>query len=248
MVTLLGVDFSPMTQKEYKNELRRRLSGASPSLVVTPNPEMLVASERDPSLKDVLNHADMRLVDGFGIVFVSQFFGGGLTRFTGVDALEFLCMEAAQRNFRVLLAGGLVDGDAKLAANNLQKKYPSLKIDGVSPGKIVLADRGWQGDAELKKTIENFEPHVLAVALGHGKQELWLSDHLKQFPSVRIGMGVGGAIEFLAGRQMRAPKFIRSLGLEWLYRLIRQPRRIKRILTAVLVFPVLVFWGLFGHN
>ena len=248
MVSILGVDFSPKTQQEYKEELRRRLNGASSSLVVTPNPEMLVASEHDPSLKDVLNHADMRLVDGFGIVFASQFFGGGLARFAGVDALDFLCEVASQKNMRVLLAGGLVDGDAESAADNIRSKYAGLKIQGTSPGMITLTDQGWRGDTELKNVIEHFEPHILAIALGHGKQELWLSDHLKQFPSIRIGIGVGGAIEFLAGRQIRAPRFVRKLGLEWLYRLIKQPRRIKRILTAVLVFPILVFWNHFRHN
>lgn len=254
-VSLLGVGMECKTRSEYRTELSRLAQGGWQALVVTPNPEMLVASERFPSLKDILNAADMRLVDGFGLVLASGF---RLSRFPGVDALAFLCEEASRHGLKVLLAGGMHEGDAQKAASRLRRycdertsngaKGTRGIIVGCSPGVIALTELRWVGDEGLKKAIERERPDVLALALGHGKQEKWLADHLKQFPFVKLGIGIGGALEFYAGRQKRAPALLRRSGLEWLYRLLQEPRRLKRIFTAVIVFPYLVFLEKIKHT
>jgi len=267
-IELLGVLFEKKNRADYERDLVNLLEHGDCALVVTPNPEMLVDSEDDPSFKDVLNRAQLRIIDGFGIVLMSQFFGGGLVRFPGVDMLKFLVAQASIRDLRVLIAGGMNEGDAERASQKLlaichpepaegssksKDSSTSLRmtksnIESFTPGKIKLTDHGWEGDEELKKKIEEYQPHIIALGLGHGKQELWLNDNLKQFSSVRLGIGIGGAIEFYAGRQIRAPKLFRDLGLEWLYRVVREPIRLKRILTAVVVFPILLLKANFSKT
>lgn len=245
---MFGVNLESFSPAEYKKRLVELLESGS-HLIVTPNPEMLVESERDPSLKDVLNAASLRIVDGFGVVLISGF---RLQRWPGVDVLKFLAWEANRRGLKMLIAGGLHEEDAKKAAAHLRRYCDERTsngakgirgiIVGCSPGVIGLTELGWMGDEGLKEAIERERPDVLALAFGHGKQEKWLADHLWQFPFVKLGIGIGGALEFYAGRQKRAPALLRRAGLEWLYRLLQEPRRLKRIFTATLVFPwMLVF-------
>jgi len=237
-IDLLGVSFERKTIAEYKEELVRTLESHEQALVVTPNPEMLVAGQRHPQLRQVLNQAHLRVVDGFGIVLLSRF---RLTRWPGVDVLKFLAWETKHKHLKLLIAGGRHAGDATLASEQLTGV-------GYTPGRIELTSNGWVGDEGLKACIEREKPDILVLGLGHGKQEQWLADHLKLFPFVKLGIGVGGAIEFFAGRQVRAPHLLRYAGLEWLYRLIREPRRILRIFTAVIIFPALVFWKKITHT
>lgn len=237
----LGVPLECHSVSSYQQELRQLLDGAGADLVVTPNPEMLVASERDPSLKDVLSSASLRVVDGFGLVLLSGF---RLQRFPGTDAFSFVTKEALQRGLRVMVVGGAHMGDALKAAQRVGGEH----VLGFTPSEIRLTEHGWVGDETLVEAIQAFDPEVLFLGLGHGKQEKWLADHLLLAPSLRLCMGVGGAIEFFAGRQIRAPRVFRRFGIEWVYRLIREPRRIGRIFTAVVVFPCLVFWSKIKHN
>ncbi len=258
-VDLLGVSFQRKTTPEYKRDLAELIGADTQTIVVTPNPEMLVAGRSNAHLRHALNQASLRIVDGVGLVIMS---GVRLHRWPGVDVLAFLAWETNRRGLKMLLAGGMHEGDAQLAADALKIKYPvssiqylvssiqhpASRIKGFSPGRIELTAGGWVGDQMLKEAIERERPDVLALALGHGKQELWLADHLKNFPFMKLAIGVGGALEFYAGRQRRAPMILRQAGLEWLYRLVREPRRLKRILTAVVIFPILVALDKIKHT
>lgn len=231
-ISILGVAFERQTRPSYKEVLVRLLAEEGTSLVVTPNPEMLVAAVWNKRLRQVLNEAALRVVDGVGVVFASFW---RLSRYPGVDVLSFLLWEAKRTKRRILIVGGLQPGNAA----ELAQRYGG---EGFSPGRVTWRNtEGWQGDQEMIQEIERVKPELLVVALGHEKQELWLADHLPAFPYVRLAIGVGGAVEFLVGKQHRAPFFLQALGFEWLYRLVREPKRILRIFTAVFVFPVLVF-------
>ena len=111
----------------------------------------------------------------------------------------------------------------------------SLRIAGTFSGSPRDEDA-----EEIIGKIREAKPHLLLAAFGAPEQDLWISEHLKKLPSVRVAMGVGGTFDFLAGKRRRAPKWMRSIGLEWFYRLLREPKRIKRIFNAVVVFPMLV--------
>ena len=183
-VDLLGVLFEGKTIPEYKKDLAEFLRTSTTSLVVTPNPEMLVAGVFNSRLRKILNQASLRLVDGVGVVVMS---GWRLRRWPGVDALAFLAWETNRRGMKMLLAGGSHEGDAQKAASALRRIRAERTlcdaegVIGFSPGRLELTKTGWVGDEALKETIEREKPDVLALALGHGKQELWLLGHLQEF-------------------------------------------------------------------
>ena len=185
-------------------------------------------------------------------------------RSTGVDTLELICRIASEEGKRVLFFGG-ADDVAEKAAEQMRKRYPGLIIKGLNPGSIEMVfppttpqpllgeegrhdagetrRRGASLSADVLDEIRAFAPDVLAVALGQKKQEHIICSCLKDLPSVKIAIGVGGALDYLSGSVPRAPKWMRHIGLEWLYRLIQQPQRIGRIFNAVIVFPFTVIWA-----
>ncbi len=184
--------------------------------VVTPNPEILVIADKDPRYKTVLNNAKLALPDGIGVMIAGKILGRPLKeRIHGVDLVENLCREVSNWPITVgfLGAGPRV---AEQAAECLQKRYSKLSVGLVAK--------------EWSKGLEDKKIDILFVAFGSPKQEMWIADNLKTLP-VKVVIGVGGAFDFISGNVVRAPRFIRSLGLEWLFRLIIQPWRIKRQLS-----------------
>ena len=139
----------------------------------------------------------------------------------------------------MFLLGG-IEGVADATAAVLKKYFPMLKVVGAESGGVASTDGGQTDDGHLIARINHAQPLLLFVAFGHPKQEKWIFKHLDQLPSVKVAIGVGGSFDFISGNVSRAPEVLRSLGLEWLYRLIKEPWRWKRIYTAVVVFPFLV--------
>lgn len=181
-------------------------------------------------------------------------------RVTGIDLMLKLCEMAAENNWKVYLMGG-VGETARLTSEKLRMRFPGLIVDGeegieweVQSSKCKVQKichpepvegcqscmlRQAQHDRLISR-IKQFHPHLLFVALGQPRQELWIDDHLKEMPSVRVAMGVGGAFDFLSGKVPRAPLIMRQMGLEWLWRLIVQPWRFRRIFSATVRFMWLV--------
>ncbi|OIO20256.1 MAG: hypothetical protein CO029_04910 [Candidatus Magasanikbacteria bacterium CG_4_9_14_0_2_um_filter_41_10] len=246
MQKMLGVRIDPLTKKEVLSRAKKWLFGYQLYSIYTPNPEMLVEAQKNSAFKDILNRGDMNVCDGFGIHLMS---GGEYTRFPGVDLMSALCEIAEEKGKSIYLLGG-VEGVAEGAKKFLMNKFPALNIKGVQSGpnlsmtlfgdevicKITSDDHD-----EVLADIAMAKPDILFVAFGHVKQEWWIDTFKLELPGVKIVMGVGGTFDFLAGVVPRAPKMFKSLGLEWLWRLIQQPKRFKRIFTAVIVFPFLVF-------
>lgn len=238
-VELFDVRLDNLSASELKTKLQEFLASGETHLVVTPNPEMLLAAERDSSFKQILKNADLKIPDGFGLVLAARFlFGAKLNRWPGVEVMDLLCQIASEprplsdkgrdkRGASVFLLGA-APGVAEQAGERLKRLFPKLKIAGVLS----------EPDLEI---IDQAKPAVLLAAFGHGKQEKWLAENLPKLPSVRIGLGVGGSFDFISGRVKRAPRLLRRLGLEWLWRLLLQPRRWRRIARAVFVFPYLVW-------
>ncbi len=130
---------------------------------------------------------------------------------------------------------GAKEGVAEIVQEKLEKKYPGLKIVGTYAGSPSEKDF-----PAIREHIRSATPSVLFVAYGQKQQELWIANHIKEFPSVKVAMGVGGAFDFIAGTRLRAPKILRAAGLEWLCRLAQEPKRIRRICNAVLKFPFVI--------
>lgn len=234
---ILGTTISALTRDDALAQCANFLLGDGQHIIVTPNPEMLVDAHSDLEFRDILNRADLALPDGIGLVLMARIFGVQIPeRIAGSDFLADLCALAERESKSVYLMGA-PPGVAASAGRVLQKLSPRLRIAGTDSGFTLPAAE--QNIHSAITRIQNVQPDILFVALGHGKQEKWIAKYLNQMPSVKIAMGVGGAFDFLAGTVRRAPRFLRAIGLEWLWRLLREPWRASRIFKAVIQFPFL---------
>lgn len=201
--------------------------------IVTLNPELLVIANNNPSYKNVLNNAKIASVDGVGVLIAAKFLGLKVgNRLTGVDMVENLCSQVSKKPITVGFLGGRA-GVAESVAECLQKKYPGLNV--------VLVESGNPDDKTIdviKEKINKKNIDILFVAFGSPKQEFWIAKNLDKLP-VSVAVGVGGAFDFISGRVKRAPELFRKLGLEWFFRLLIQPWRIKRQLSLI-IFVFLV--------
>lgn len=248
--SIFGVRIDVREKKETLNRIQQFLCESYSHAVYTPNPEMLVDAYKSQEFKHILNGSDINICDGFGITFVSACSKKipKIPRYPGSDAMIDICRLAMDMGKSVYLLGTGNMKTLQKAKEQLQKQFPSLRIVGVHPGTYIskradgLCSISEDENEKIIDDIIDAAPDLLFVAFGHGKQEWWIHTYRKQLPSVQLAMGVGGSIDFIAGRAVRAPKLLRALGVEWLWRLLLQPWRIKRIVTAVLLFPYLFFF------
>jgi N-acetylglucosaminyldiphosphoundecaprenol N-acetyl-beta-D-mannosaminyltransferase len=193
--------------------------------VVTLNPEMVMAARADPAFAAVVEAADLVLPDGVGVVWAARRRGAAITRrVTGIDTLVALAGRGAERGWRIFLLGA-APGVAAAAAQALRARWPALTIVGTHAG-----DAGPDGDAATSQLVRASEAEILLVAYGAPAQEIWLARNRAAL-GVAVGMGVGGALDVLAGRVPRAPRWLRRLGLEWAWRLAHEPWRWRRMLA-----------------
>jgi len=224
---ILGVKVDDLIKEQVLQKVESFLKDGQSHYIVTANPEFLVKAQTDEVFRKILNQADLVVPDGIGLILASWFLGQPLKeRIAGVDLMEDICQKAAQKKWSVFLLGA-GQGVAEKATDNLKKKYPGLEAWSVlNSDSIEQSGIG--------------RPAIIFVALGAVKQEKWINDNLNKMSSVELAMGVGGAFDFISGRIKRAPRFFQSIGLEWLWRLFCQPRRIRRIWRSVIKFPYLV--------
>ena len=223
---ILGIEFTDSDLNSILEYIDEKLQKNEKKFyIVTPNPEILIISRKDPDCKNVLNHAEIALPDGVGVLFAGRILGERLKeRITGVDFMEMLSERLSKRPITVGFLGGR-DSVADETAECLRRKYPGLKVSFVSQ--------------DPPESLQSIKCDMLFVAFGSPKQEKWIAQNLESL-SIKAAMGVGGAFDIISGRIPRAPSFVRKLGLEWLYRLIREPWRIKRQFR-LLEFVFLVF-------
>lgn len=192
--------------------------------VTTINPELIMIAKGDSEYEKVLMSSDLAVPDGVGILWAGKIFGKKFKeRIHGVDLVEKLSEAISEKPITVGFVGGH-ENVAQLASDCLRKKYPGLKV--------AFAQREWE-DIQGKKSAD-----ILFLALGSPKQEKWIYENLPKI-DVRVAMGVGGAFDFISGNVKRAPKWMRRIGLEWLFRLIIQPWRWERQI-ALIKFVLLV--------
>ena len=244
-IVFFGVRFVRHARPDdLRLEVASMLHGRPQHMIVTPNPEMLVLAHRDPAFREVLNRADLALPDGVGIAIMSRILRPSITRMPGIDFLLDVLFPIAEQEGKSIFFLGAQEGVAERAAREIMKTFPRLRIAGVaSGGAVTLREQGGlearPDDAALLSSIADTAPDILLVAFGQRKQEFWISEHLHDLPSVRVAIGVGGSFDFLAGRIRRAPQIVRRIGLEWMWRFFLEPRRMRRIMNAVVVFPLL---------
>jgi N-acetylglucosaminyldiphosphoundecaprenol N-acetyl-beta-D-mannosaminyltransferase len=234
---IFGVRLDELASVEqFRDAATGFLDGARAYRIFTPNPEILLRARDDAAYADLLRSADLALPDGTGVAIVQALRSGrSVRRWPGVEIAAMLLRLAAERAETVAFVGGSPDVGERAAA-----RWRAL------PGLKVVIARSMAREDETVDVIRSAAPTIVLVGLGAPKQERWIERHADTFPSVRILIGVGGAFDMWAGTKRRAPRAFRTLGLEWLWRLALEPRRLPRILRATVVFPVLAMFDRAG--
>lgn len=224
-VDILGVGFDPVDLDGAASRVVRLVETGAPSLVVTANTEVVMTARHAADLAQLLAGAALVVADGVGVVWASRYLRRPLpARVPGIELAERLLVEAARRGWRVYLLGGRA-GTAEEAASRLRVRYSGLEIVGSAHGFFTPAD-----EPGVVAGIRAVRPALLFAGLGTPRQERWLARNLAAL-GVPAAMGIGGSLDVWAGRTPRAPRGMQTVGLEWLYRLAREPRRLRRQLT-----------------
>ncbi len=215
---LFGVPLSEQSREDILAQVRKYLSEPKFHRIATVNPEFLVLGEKNSGFKQSLLSADLCIADGFGIVLVGWLKGKKIIRIPGADLLDRILTLAEQSHQKI----ALVIKETGLSSHEeikevLVKKYPAIQLASEIPQAEVV--------------ICNF---------GAPEQEIFLENLRNNPGNIRLAIGVGGSFDYLTGKLKRAPKIMRLIGFEWLWRLILQPKRIKRIWNAVMLFSIKV--------
>ncbi|EKD56587.1 MAG: hypothetical protein ACD_58C00142G0002 [uncultured bacterium] len=270
-INILNTKVHDITMAETIKIVGNFISLRKPHQIVTVNPEMIVAAQSDNKFNKIINNSNLVIPDGTGLLWAASFTGQHLTeRVTGIDLVNQLANLAAKKRYSIYLLGAM-PGVAKKASEILVNKYPGLKIAGYSSDNPVInfPDKPEykfpynNRTTDIKPSIANpnlkivnkirlTKPDILLVAYGHVKQEKFIAQYSKLL-NIPVMIGVGGAFDFIVGIAIRAPRIFQKFGLnylgfEWLWRLITEPKRFKRIFTAVIVFPWLVFIDIILHK
>ena len=226
LIKILGVNIDRVNMQQAVERLRNLAADRSqPSLVVTPNSEMLAVAAEDQKLAAILNSADLATADGIGVVIASRILGKPLEeRVAGFDLISALFKELAEENINFYFLGGK-PGIVDRAAANLKAKYPDLNISGYHHGYL---DR--ESQQRVIEEINNKKIDLLLVGMGVPLQEKFLDSNLEKL-KVGAAVTVGGSFDVLAGEVNRAPLWMQKAALEWFYRLLQEPSRFGRMLS-----------------
>lgn len=231
MAIILGIKTGSLNETETEEKISNLFDSSRPVQIVTPNPEIILKSQKDEELFYILNHAEISLADGFGLKIIALLSKQKLYRQTGADLLPKLLNQANSKKSKVIIVNR-ADG---LSSKEEIEKY--LKTNYPDIDFLVL-------EVDAKETVDNkeyivinlFGPDLLICLFGAPYQEKYINHLIRSNAKFKIGVGLGGAFDFLTGKIKRAPIIMRNLGLEWLYRLLKQPKRIGRIYQATIVF------------
>jgi len=222
-INILGVQVDMVTIPEAADKIVEFLSEDKFHTVYTPNSEIIMEAYRDEAFSEVLNEADLLTADGIGVVYASKYLKKPLKeRAAGYDIARLLLQKLNYTDHKLFLFGGK-PGVAELAMENMKKDYPQLNIVGTRNGYFSEEE-----EDEIIAQINESGADILFVCLGAPRQEKWIYKH-KDKLKVKVAMGVGGSIDVFAGTVQRAPEFFCKTGLEWFYRLMKEPWRAKRM-------------------
>lgn len=219
----MDIDFLNITQRDFlKLHIEPHLHQQEKCFIVTANPEIVMRTREDASYKQIVQSADYIVPDGVGILLAAKYMKQPLQeRIAGFDVMMDLLAFAHQEKMSCYFLGAEEAVNAK-AVQEVERRFPDLKIAGHHHGFFDMNDK------QLADHIKQSNPDILFAALGFPRQEEWITTHMDDF-SKGVFIGVGGSFDVLAGEVKRAPAGWIKLNLEWLYRLLQQPFRFKRV-------------------
>lgn len=215
-----------LTMQEAIEQIDYLISKCNNAYVVTPNVDHIVRIEKDPYFREIYEHADLVLVDGKPLLWFARWFHTPIKeKLSGSDLLPRVCGLAAEKGYRLFFLGA-ASGVADAAANNIRKIYPDIQITGTYSPEL-----GFETDemevTHIDKLIQQVKPDILILALGTPKQEYYIYKNRNEL-GVPVSLCLGASLDFAAGNIKRAPRWMQNCGLEWLYRLCKEPKRLFR--------------------
>lgn len=238
-INFLNITVDNVTMKEAIEQIEILIKKKKNSYVVTPNLDHIIQLEKDKEFQNVYKNADLVLTDGKPLIWISKLLGTPIKeKISGSDLFPYICKLAANRGFSVFMLGA-ADGVAKKATDNLKVKYPDLRISGFYSPKF-----GFENDKDelenVIRVVKKSSPDILVVGLGAPKQEKFIYN-FKDTLNVPLSLGLGATIDFEAGTVKRAPKWMQKIGLEWLFRITQDPKRLmKRYFGDFIgIFPII---------
>ena len=218
----MGVGFDSLTMDEAVARARDLMAERRAAYVVTPNPEIVMLCREDAAAMQAVQNADLVLADGIGVIYGAKILGTPLrTKLPGIDFAAALMTQMGREGKSVFLLGAK-PGVADAAGEKMRERFPGLVIAGTNDGYF-------QDDDPVVEKINAVQPDLLLVCLGAPKQELFMKNHLDEL-HIKLMIGLGGSLDSFAGTVKRAPKWMIRCNLEWLYRLIKEPKRFGRML------------------
>lgn len=225
-MTILGVPVHAVTMAQTVEYVRAFMQEPRLHQIATVNPEFVMRAREDAAFRQVLAEADLCLPDGVGLLYAARYQGRQLPeRVPGSELVYHVAELAAREGWRLFLLGA-APGVAEEAADILQRHYPELVIAGTYAGSPDPAE-----NEEIVARINESQAEMLYVAYGAPRQDKWIARNREALPTVRVAIGVGGSLDFITGRAVRAPRWVQQLGLEWLHRLLHEPWRWRRMLA-----------------
>lgn len=249
-ITIMGVPVDILTKSELLdiifNETKEQKQ------IITVNPEMILAAQNDKEFMQILNKSAINTADGTGILWAANIQNNSrlISLFKlikllfkkpttplpelikGSDLLLNIAEQAAKNGTKIFLLGAQ-PGVGEKAKIELEKQFPKVQIVGTYSGSPSPYE-----EEKIKDIINDTNPDILFVAYGAPAQEKWIARNLHKMPTIKTAIGVGGTFNYISGTIKRAPLLLQNLGLEWLYRLIKEPKRWRRIWNAVVIFPL----------
>jgi N-acetylglucosaminyldiphosphoundecaprenol N-acetyl-beta-D-mannosaminyltransferase len=224
-LSILGIPVHDVTTEETLALIEQFVREKTPLQICTVNPEFIMRAQHDAEFKRILNDSALNLPDGIGVIWAARRLGHPLReRVAGSDLVGLIADRARSTGWRIFLLGA-AEGVAEQAAVILRGRYPQTNIVGAYAGSPRLEE-----EASIAARIRSSRADVLLVAYGAPQQDKWIDRNGEQ-TGVAVAIGIGGSLDFIVGTQKRAPRWLQNLGLEWLYRLIREPWRWRRQLA-----------------
>ena len=232
---LFNIYVNNLTMEECLNEIDKFINDGEYHYIVTPNVDHIVKLQHDYEFKKVYDNADLILTDGMPLIWYSRMLNEPIKeKLSGSDLFPKVCELASKKNYKVFLLGAK-EGVAKEAAQRLEKKYKGLNIVGTYSPQFGF-EENYQEIENIINIINESKPDILAVGLGAPKQEKFLYEYRKLL-KVPVSLAIGASIDFEAGNIKRAPIWMQKSGFEWLYRLLKEPKRMyKRYLIEDMKF------------
>jgi N-acetylglucosaminyldiphosphoundecaprenol N-acetyl-beta-D-mannosaminyltransferase len=259
-INVAGVFVDDLTKPEVLSKISQYVASGQPHLIVTTYSEFVVFAQNDPEYKKVLNEAAMSLPDGIGVLWAAKYlslpagnairalwqivytgasviFNPGYVRspipekITGSRLIWDIAELANNNGYTLALVGG-ENRAVTLASIKIKEKYPNLKLNSLGSDEKF--------DEQMVQKVAATNSDILLIAYQPPNQEKWLYNNLSRL-NVKVAMGLGGTFDYLSGKRIPAPNFVHSLGLEWLWRLITQPWRLKRIWNAIVIYIFIIY-------